>query len=70
MVSCPFGAIMDKTEIYIGGAGTLIDQNKASKNVQILAGETVKKSALETYREVYLKNSSRGNASPSGNGHL
>ncbi len=46
-MACPGGCV--------GGAGTLINQNKASKKVQAFAGEAAKKSARETYEGVYGK---------------
>jgi iron only hydrogenase large subunit-like protein len=46
-MACPGGCI--------GGAGTLINQNKASKKVQAFANESKKKSAQETYEEIYGK---------------
>ncbi|NTV89409.1 MAG: 4Fe-4S binding protein [Clostridiales bacterium] len=44
-MACPGGCI--------GGAGTLIDQNKANRKVASFSGDSDKKSALETYKEVY-----------------
>lgn len=46
-MACPGGCI--------GGAGTLISQNKASIKVRAFAEESAKKSAQETYHEVYNK---------------
>jgi [FeFe] hydrogenase (group B1/B3) len=44
-MACPGGCV--------GGAGTLINQNKASKKVQAFASEATKRSANETYKEIY-----------------
>ncbi len=44
-MACPGGCV--------GGAGTLINQNKASVRVRAFAAESAKKSAQETYDEVH-----------------
>jgi [FeFe] hydrogenase (group B1/B3) len=44
-MACPGGCI--------GGAGTMINQNKASKKVKDFAAESSKKSALDTYKDRY-----------------
>lgn len=44
-MACPGGCV--------GGAGTLVNQNKAAKSVQTFAKASSKKSALETFNELY-----------------